>query len=134
MMRLRRSFRNRSRRVAFAAVAGWLFAALALAILAHPAHAQTSGICGRTAAVQTAILDKLTNRSDCADVTASDLSGITGTLDLALNQLTSVAADDFDGLSSVTKIELGQNFLPPFPRISSTASRPSRISRCLITG
>ena len=36
----------------------------------------TSGICGRTEEVRTAILSALQDRTDCADVTDADLSGI----------------------------------------------------------
>ena len=61
----------------------------------------TEGVCDRTAEVRDAILDALTGRSACAAVTDADLSGITGTLDLANESLSAVKARDFRGLTGL---------------------------------
>ena len=47
------------------------------------ALAQSSGICDRTQEVRDAILTKLSDVSDCANVTDSHLAGITGDLTLS---------------------------------------------------
>ena len=47
------------------------------------ALAQTAGICDRTQEVRDAILTKLSDVSDCANVTGTHLGGITGDLTLS---------------------------------------------------
>ena len=47
------------------------------------ALAQTAGICDRTQEVRDAILTKLSDVSDCANVTDTHLGGITGDLTLS---------------------------------------------------
>ena len=76
--------------------------------LTSPAHAS---ICGRTEAVRNAIVGKVSGVTNCADVTSSHLSGITGTLDLSEKSLTSLQEDDFDGLTSLTTLDLDNNSL-----------------------
>ena len=88
-------------RVALACV----LALAALAALATPAAAQTDGICGRTAQVQTAILGQISGITDCAAVTPAHLAGITGTLDLSEQNITAIAAGDFAGLTALTELE-----------------------------
>ncbi len=73
------------------------------------------GICGRTLQVQTGILALLETRSDCKDVTAADLSGITGRLDLGSKGITSIRAGDFAGLSSLEELTLDRNSLTTLP-------------------
>ena len=51
-----------------------------------------TGICERTAAVQTAILAKIPSVSDCALVTDEQLAAITGELDLSGESITALAA------------------------------------------
>ena len=75
----------------------------------------TEGVCDRTAAVRTAMLDALTGTSDCAAVTDADLSGITGTLDLSSESLTAVQARDFLGLSGLEVLRLNHNSLGSLP-------------------
>ena len=97
-------------------LAAVLLAAFA-ALLALPlqAEAQTAGICGRTAEVQTAIVAKISGVTDCADVTATQLAAITGTLDLRAKNITALAAGDFDGLILLTKLDLSANDLTELP-------------------
>ena len=87
------------------------------AILALPpqAEAQTTGICGRTAAVQTAILGKISGVFNCADVTDAHLAAITGRLDLRNENITALAAGDFDGLTALTSLDLHDNSLTELP-------------------
>ena len=72
---------------------------LALAALDPPAFAQTTGICERTAVVQTFILAEIDGVSACAAVTANHLAGITGSLLLNSESITALAAGDFAGLT-----------------------------------
>ena len=87
---------------------------LALAALATPALAQT-GICGRTAVVQTFILAKIEGVSACADVTGTHLAAITGSLLLNSASITALAAGDFAGLTSLTNLYLNHNELTALP-------------------
>ena len=68
--------------------------------------AQSSGICNRTQEVRDAILAKLSDVSDCADVTDAHLAGIAK---LVVNFTTamSIKSGDFAGLSSMTWLQLG---------------------------
>ena len=78
-------------------------------------RASDGGICGRTLAVQTAILGKISGVSACADVTTANLAAITGTLDLANKSIAALAAGDFAGLTSVTRLKLNGNTLTGLP-------------------
>ena len=99
----------------FPALARTAFACvLALAALATPALAQT-GICGRTAVVQTFILAKIEGVSACADVTGTHLAAITGSLLLNSERITALAAGDFAGLTSLTNLYLNHNELTALP-------------------
>ena len=75
----------------------------------------TEGVCDRTAEVRSAILDALTDRSACAEVTDADLRGITGTLDLSSESLTAVQARDFRGLGGLEVLRLNHNSLAALP-------------------
>ena len=86
--------------VAFAAILG----------LPLQAEAQT-GICGRTEQVRTAILNRISGVSNCADVTDAHLAAITGTLNLQSDGITALAAGDFDGLTALTSLWLDSNSL-----------------------
>ena len=102
------------------------------AVWQSTAQAQsTSGICGRTAQVQEVILHE-TGVSNCANVTAEHLSGITGLLNLSTadmpdllaiitTPITSLKAGDFAGLSGVTELRLMENNI-------------TRIDRNMLTG
>ena len=87
---------------------------LALAALATPALAQT-GICGRTAVVQTFILANIEGVSACADVTGTHLAAITGSLLLNSESITALAAGDFAGLTALTNLYLNNNELTALP-------------------
>ena len=80
------------------------------------AQAQTdSGICGRNATIQAAILAAIPSTSGCANVTDQQLAAIAGTLDLSDGTLTTQATSDLAGLSGVTALDLSGNdidFLP----------------------
>ena len=93
-----------------------LLAAVA-ALLALPlqAQAQATGICGRTAAVRTAILGKISGVSNCANVTDAHLAAITGLLRLGTENITALAAGDFDGLTALTYLDLHTNSLSTLP-------------------
>ncbi len=87
------------------------FAALLAA--APPAEAS---ICGRTTEVQNAIIAKVSGKSDCATITTTDLAGITDSLIIVDNSaLTSLKADDFDGLTGLTRLRLQNNSLSSLP-------------------
>ena len=108
------------KRIGFAALFISLTAAVALVLsLDGQARAQgvsetptpSPGICGRSQKVQDAILDKLPDVSACGDVTNSDLSEITGTLDLSDMGVTTLPEDMFDGLANVELLSLHHNSL-----------------------
>ena len=75
----------------------------------------TTGICGRTAAVQTAILAKISDVDDCDKVNATHLAAITGLLNLISKSITTLAAGDFAGLTSLEMLELRNNSLTTLP-------------------
>ena len=104
--------RLRVRSLAARGLAVVLLAAFA-ALLALPlqAQAQNAGICGRTPAVQTAILSNISAVSNCALVTDAHLAAITDPLSLDNKGITALAAGDFDGLTSLTTLRLESNDL-----------------------
>ena len=73
------------------------------------------GICERTPAVRTAILDKLSGVSDCADVTLADLGSITGEIGLSSMSISALQAGDFANLTALAELELGFNDLTALP-------------------
>ena len=75
---------------------------------------QPAGICGRTAAVRTAILGLTSGVSNCGDVTAAHLADITA-LYLNSNGITALAAGDFDGLTALEQLRLYNNSLSTLP-------------------
>ena len=74
-----------------------------------------AGICSRTQAVRDAILAKIPGISDCGDVTNNHLGAITGMLDLSSSSISALAAGDFDGLTSLTDLNLERNDLATLP-------------------
>ena len=66
-------------------------------------------VCDRTEQVRDAILDKIAGVDDCIDVTAAQLTAITGTLDLSLMEIGSLAQGDFTKLSGITTLNLRDN-------------------------
>ena len=74
-----------------------------------------SGICDRTAQVRDAILARLDNVSDCANVTDTDLSYLLLTLDLENSGITTLKSGDFDGLSRLNGINMSRNNLSALP-------------------
>ena len=64
-----------------------------------------TGICSRTAEVQTAILD-VTGRATCSDVTAADLVAVTS-LPVSNYSGTTLDPADFAGLTGLTSLEFG---------------------------
>ena len=77
--------------------------------------AQSSGICNRTQEVRDAILAKLSDVSDCANVTDSHLAGITGDLTLSDKSISALKAGDFKGLSGLEQLYLDTNDLSDLP-------------------
>ena len=72
-------------------------------------------ICGRTTAVIDAILSRISATNDCSEVTGTLLTAITGTLDLSSQNVSSLMAGDFDGLTALTGLDLGSNDLASLP-------------------
>ena len=79
--------------------------------VAHVTVTVRDGICNRTPAVQTAILEEISGITDCEDVASSHLSGIRTALGLNSASLTSLQEDDFDGLTSLAWLFLHNNNL-----------------------
>ena len=71
----------------------------------------TVGICGRTPQVRDALVAKISGVSHCAEVTAPHLAAITGTLILNNENITALAAGDFDGLTGLSHLFLAFNAL-----------------------
>ena len=69
----------------------------------------------RTPAVRDAIVNKINGVSDPADVTASHLAAITGTLDIRSSGITTLNAGDFDELTSLTELNLDFNQISSLP-------------------
>ena len=78
-------------------------------------EAAASGICDRTEQVREAILARLDHVSDCADVTAADLSGITGFLGVLSNEALTLKSGDFAGLDNLKMLHLYENQLGALP-------------------
>ena len=79
-------------------------------------EAAASGICDRTAQVREEILARLGHVSDCADVTAADLSGITGILWVVFNnEALTLKSGDFAGLDNLRALYLYGNQLSALP-------------------
>ena len=76
-----------------------------------------AGICGRTPQVTDAILEKLGPRLACDDVSAADLAGVRGTLDLQkpVPFIHNLKSGDFAGLTGVTTLDLTENRLQSLP-------------------
>ncbi|MYD56673.1 MAG: T9SS type A sorting domain-containing protein [Rhodothermaceae bacterium] len=72
-------------------------------------------ICDRTAAVVDAILSRISTTNDCSEVRSTQLAAITGTLNLGSRNLSGLQAGDFDGLNSVTGLDLRNNRLAVLP-------------------
>ena len=77
--------------------------------------AQSSGICDRTQEVRDDILAKLSDVSDCANVTDSHLAGITGDLTLSDKSISALKTGDFKGLSGLEQLYLDTNDLSDLP-------------------
>ena len=73
------------------------------------------GICGRTPAVRTAISSAIDGVTDCALVTDTHLTEITGTLDLRNQSITALQENDFSSLSSLQTLWLYDNLLSILP-------------------
>ena len=85
------------------------------AVVSVDVEPSEEGICDRTEKVQEAILAKLSEVTDCADVTATHLSSITGTLSLRESGMSSLQEGDFDQLDSLRELYLGHNSLAELP-------------------
>ena len=73
------------------------------------AEAQTTGICGRTAEVQEWILSRVTSTA-CADVTATELAGISGTIEITDYSSETLLSSDFEGLTGAfTEISITES-------------------------
>ena len=72
------------------------------------------GLCDRTEQVRDAIVDAVSDVDACADVTASQLSGIT-LLRLRGENIRSLKSGDFAGLSELKSLKLSRNHLTTLP-------------------
>ncbi len=77
-----------------------------------------SGFCGRTEQVRNEIMKQPPIKGgteDCADVTTTQLAGVTGGLNLANEDIRSLQPGDFSGLTALTYLWLGNNALSELP-------------------
>ena len=77
--------------------------------------ATPAAFCGRTPAVRDAIVAAAPGKTTCGAVTATDLAGITGRLDLKGKGIVSLRSGDFAGLGGVTRLDLSGNALTDLP-------------------
>ena len=102
--------------------------------------ADPTDLCSRTAVVQTVIISKVSGKTNCADITTAELTGVTLltfigttslrgslksgdfagltgliTLNLDFNEITALPADIFSGLSALTTLRLDDNQLSTLP-------------------
>ena len=75
----------------------------------------TLGICGRTEQVRDAIVALVSGAINCALVTDAHLAAITDTLRLGAENITALAAGDFDGLTTLESLLLNGNSLETLP-------------------
>ena len=81
----------------------------------------SAGICDRTEQVRDAIMAKLNKGldtpevTDCAEVTAADLSGITGRMELSIEEIPVLKSGDFQGLSNLDDLQLIDSGLETLP-------------------
>ncbi len=105
-------FRRPKLRIKTAAAMALLVMAVVAASISVPPSstvlAQSSGICDRTEEVRDAILAKLSKVSECANVTDSHLSGITGDLILSNKSISVLKAGDFLGLTILEQLYLNK--------------------------
>ena len=81
---------------------------------------QGLGICGRSPAVQAAILERIPSVTRCTQVSGTQLRAITGTLDVsaqvsAHGRMTALKVGDFDTLAGVTTLDLDNHAIRVFP-------------------
>ena len=76
--------------------------------------APRSGVCGRTEQVRDAIVAATLGVSDCADVTTTQLSGVT-VLSLNNRGIKSLQPGDFSGLTALEELDLSDNELGSLP-------------------
>ena len=85
---------------------------LAVALLPAFSHAQTVNICDRTPQVRDAIL-QATETDDCAAVDSRELAGLS--IALGFSDLTALKAGDFDGLTSLLRLDFRGSRLTSLP-------------------
>ena len=68
-----------------------------------------TSVCNRTTQVRDAIVAKVSGKSTCGSITATDLAEITTLSVTGHNSLTTLKASDFDGLTSLLSLELEHN-------------------------
>ena len=107
-------------------------------------EADPTDLCSRTAVVKNVIVNRVSGKTDCADITTAELAGVTALsffgssplsslrgsnlksgdfagltgltrLDLDFNEITSLPADIFSGLSALTELRLDDNQLSTLP-------------------
>ena len=86
-------------------------ASVAVTVTDDDIDTTAAGICGRTEEVRDALLAQIPGVSDCAAVTAAQLTAITGPLDLSGQNITELAARDFAGLAGLIELYLNNNKL-----------------------
>ncbi|MXZ04686.1 MAG: leucine-rich repeat domain-containing protein [Rhodothermaceae bacterium] len=82
---------------------------------AIPVAHVSATICDRTAAVIDAILSRIAGASNCSEVSSAQLAAITGILRLHSRNISSLKEGDFDGLTSLTSLNLSRNDLVTLP-------------------
>ena len=74
-----------------------------------------TGVCARTEEVRDAIVAAVSGKTACADITTTDLAGITTLSVTNESTLTTLKAGDFTGLTNLTTLTLSNNALSSLP-------------------
>ena len=72
-------------------------------------------LCDRTPLVQTAILSRIPGVFDCLVATTAQLNALTGFMNIHNDRLTSLMPGDFDGLMSLTGLDLRRSSIDSLP-------------------
>ncbi|MCY4158713.1 MAG: leucine-rich repeat protein [Bacteroidetes bacterium] len=84
-------------------------------VLETVTDSEKTDVCNRTEAVRNAIVRLISDVNNCADVTSGHLAAITGMLNLGYRRVSRLKSGDFDGLSSLTALDLSSASLESIP-------------------
>ena len=90
-----------------------------------------TGVCTRTTEVRDAIVNAVTGKSACAEITPADLAGITTLAISNKSTLTTLKSDDFDDLVTLTSLTLTSTGLSSLP--AGVFDDPAKLTTLTLT-